>query len=200
VWLAAILGGISGLLYLFVFDTWIVAGDDPLFVASVQPTIAPGERLLTRRGSAPNFGELARCTAGDGSGRLVVGRVFGREGDTVEINNERVGVNGRYPSARHGCTPVSVVHPVSGEPVSLLCSVEDNGAFTYGVLVHGESREGRHTALVEPGKLFLVSDNRHIHMDSRDFGQVDASTCEHVVFRLWGQSFVDGAHRFNILW
>ena len=54
--------------------------------------------------------------------------------------------------------------------------------------------------MVEPGKLFLVSDDRHIHKDSRDFGGVDAATCEHVVFRLWGERFTDGSRRFNILW
>jgi signal peptidase I len=54
--------------------------------------------------------------------------------------------------------------------------------------------------LVEPGKVFLVSDDRHIHKDSRDFGQVDGAACEHVVFRLWGESFGDSSHRFNVLW
>jgi signal peptidase I len=136
----------------------------------------------------------------DGSGKFIVGRVFGLERDDVEVNNERVATNGKGPATRFGCGTVSVVHPVSGQATSLTCSVEDNRAFTYSVLTHPEYREGQRSAKVEAGKAYLVSDNRHIHLDSRDFGLVDVSTCEHVVFRLWGQSFADGTHRFNILW
>lgn len=199
-WLSAILGAIGLLLYLFVFDTWVVPGDEPLSTAALQPTLSPEDRILVRRGSSPRVGELARCLRPDGSGKYVIGRVFGLERDTVEVDNERVFTNGKSPATRFGCGTVSVVHPVSGESTPLACSVEDNGSFTYSVLAHPEYREGHRTAKVEPGKIYLVSDDRHIHLDSRDFGQVDASTCEHVVFRLWGQSFSDGPHRFNILW
>jgi signal peptidase I len=199
-WLAAILGAIGLLLYLFVFDTWVIPADDPLLTAAILPTLTPEDRILTRRGSTPQIGELARCIVPDGSGKYVIGRVFGGPGDTVEINNERVTVNGKGPASRFACGIVSVVHPVSGDAVPLTCTVEDNGSFTYGVLAHPEYREGPRSAKVEPERLFLLSDNRHIHKDSRDFGAVEASTCEHVVFRLWGQSFGDGSHRFNVLW
>ncbi len=199
-WLTGILGAITLLLYLFVFDTWVIPADDQPFATSIAPTLDAEDRILTRRGSSPRIGELARCIVPDGSGRFTIGRMFGSAGDSVEINNERVSVNGKSPSARFGCGLVTVTQPVTLEKVSLACSVEDNGAFTYSVLLHAEFREGQRVAKVEPGKIFLVSDNRHIHLDSRDFGQVDASTCEHVVFRLWGKSFVDSSHRFNVLW
>ena len=200
VWLAAILGAITLLLYLFVFDTWVIPGDDPLLTASLLPTLSPEDRILTRRGSQPVTGQLARCIIPDGSGKYTIGRVFGTGGDRVEIANERVSTSGKMPQTRFSCGIVSVVHPVSGDAMPLTCTVEDNGTFTYGVLAHPEYREGRRSALVEPGKLFLVSDDRHIHKDSRDFGSVDAETCEHVVFRLWGATFGDASHRFNVLW
>jgi signal peptidase I len=199
-WLAAILGGILLLLYLFVFDTWVIPSDDPLFTASLEPTLSPDDRILTQRRSTPITGELARCVIPDGSGKYTIGRVFGVAGDSVLIENERVSVNGKGPSTRSQCGVVSVVHPISGDAVPLTCHLEDNGSFTYGVLVHPEYREGPRTAKLEPGMAFLVSDDRHIHKDSRDFGPVDHSTCEHVVFRLWGQSFSNSAHRFNVLW
>lgn len=199
-WLVAIVGSILLLLYLFVFDTWVVPGDDPLFTASILPTLSPQDRILTRRGSQPVVGELARCILPDGSGKYTIGRVFGGPGDSVEISNERVAVNGKAPKTRFSCGIVNVVHPVSGDAVPLTCSMEDNGSFTYGVLAHPEYRESPRNAKVEAGQLYLVSDDRHIHKDSRDFGAVDLSTCEHVVFRLWGESFGDGSHRFNVLW
>ena len=83
-WLAAILGAIVLLLYLFVFDTWVVPGDDPLLTASIAPTLSPDDRILTRRGSMPVTGELARCFMPDGSGKYTIGRVFGVGGDTVD--------------------------------------------------------------------------------------------------------------------
>jgi len=194
------LGAVGLLLYLFVFDTWLVPGDDALFIASLEPTLRPNDRILTRRGTMPRYGELARCLAPDGSGKYVVGRVFGGQGDTVQVKDERVAVNGKGMASRFGCGMVKVLHPVSQQEVTLTCSAEDNGAFTYNVLLHPELREGDRGALVEPGKLFLVSDDRHFHHDSRDYGQVEASTCEHIVFRLWGDSFVDASRRFNVLW
>jgi len=199
-WFVAIVGAVGVLLYLFVFDTWEVPGTDPLFVASVEPMLHPQDRILTSRQSTPGFGELARCLVPDGRGTFTVGRVFGVEGQTVEVLNERVAVNGKAPASRFPCGVVTLVHPVSQAPLALTCSVEDNGAFTYSVLTHPEYREGHTVALVEPGKVFLVSDDRHLHSDSRDFGQVDASTCQHVVFRLWGERFTDSSRRFNILW
>jgi signal peptidase I len=199
-WLAAILGAIGLLLYLFVFDTWVVPSDDPLLTASIAPTLSPDDRILTRRGSVPVTGELARCFMPDGTGKYTIGRVFGMGGDTVEIDNERVAVNGVSPKTRYGCGIVSVTQPVTGDAVPLVCSVEDNGSFTYSVLAHAEYREGRRAAKVEPGKLWLVSDDRHIHKDSRDFGPIDATSCEHIVFRLWGQTYGDASHRFNVLW
>ena len=51
------------------------------------------------------------------------------------------------------------------------------------------------------GKLYLFSDDRYLHLDSRDFGSVPEATCQHLIFRLWGaEGFTDGAHRFNMLW
>ncbi len=199
-WVLGIVGAIGLLLYLFVFDTWEVPGTDPLFVASIEPLLKPMDRILTRRGSSPKNGELQRCLVPDGRGGYAIGRVFGVAGETVEVNNERVAVNGKGPATRFSCGLVTVTHPVSQQQLALTCTVEDNGSFTYGVLAHPEYREGHTVAKVEPGKAFLVSDDRHIHQDSRDFGQVDVSTCEHVVFRLWGERFTDGTRRFNVLW
>ena len=199
-WLTGILGAITLLLYLFVFDTWVIPNDDALVTASLAPTLSPEDRILTRRGSSPVVGELARCILPDGSGKYVIGRVFGRGGDTVTVENEKAITNGKPVPARHNCGIVTVVHPVTGDALALTCMVEDNGSFTYGTLAHPEYREGTRTAKVEPEKIFIVSDDRHIHYDSRDFGAVDASSCEHVVFRLWGQTFGESSHRFNILW
>ncbi len=56
---------------------------------------------------------MDRCMVPDGRGTYTIGRVFGIEGETVEVNNERVAVNGKAPASRFGCGTVNVVHPVS---------------------------------------------------------------------------------------
>jgi signal peptidase I len=56
-------------------------------------------------------------------------------------------------------------------------------------------------AAVESGRWFLVSDDRHVHVDSRDFGQVDVSTCLHIVFRIEGKDGMgDEKKRLSIIW
>lgn len=200
VWLGGIFGAIGLLLYLFVFDTMLVPGDDALFTASIMPTLHPEDRILVRRGSEPRSGQLVRCASPDPTVPWVIGRVMGVPGETVELRSERVYMNGKPLVSRHACEPVALNHPVSGQLVTLGCHVEESEAWTYSYLAASEYPEGTRTAVVEPGKLFLVSDNRHIHKDSRDFGQVDASTCEHVVFRLWGESFIDSHRRFTLLY
>jgi signal peptidase I len=201
-WFVAIVGAIALLLYLFVFDTWVVPGDDPMLTVSVEPTLRPGDRILTRRGSSPHIGELARCRSPLNVNKYVVGRVFGMDGDSVEIKSEGVWVGGKAIPRPRSCPGMSLTHPATGEIIPLTCGEEDNPAWTYRTLraATESAVEPDVIARVETGKVFLVSDNRHLHQDSRDLGQVDAASCEHVVFRLWGESYVDSSRRNTILW
>jgi hypothetical protein len=46
-----------------------------------------------------------------------------------------------------------------------------------------------------------MSDNRVMHLDSRDYGQVQAQACQRIGFRLWSAAgWWDAKHRFNIVW
>lgn len=199
-WLLGIFGAIALLCHLLFVDEWRVpAGTDAQFGASIRPTLAVDDLVLVHRGRRPKVGELARCTS-PVSGEPVVGRVFGTAGDRVEVTDQAVTTNGKALAARHGCPPVVVPHPVTQNLVTMGCSVADTGAWTFSYLTQPETSAGVHTAAVEAGKVYLVSDNRTMHQDSRDFGQVDESTCEHLVFRLWGESYSDASRRFTILW
>jgi signal peptidase I len=199
-WLAGIFGAIALLLYLFVFDVWTVPrGPDNLFGASIRPTLMVDDVVLVRRRGRPNVGELARCVSPI-TNAFVVGRTFGRGGDTVDVDDHGVTTNGQVLAARHGCPHVIVPHPVTENLVTMNCNVAETGAWSFSYLTAPEASVGHHTAVVEPGKVYLVSDNRTMHEDSRDFGQVDETTCEHVVFRLWGERYTDASRRFTILW
>ena len=199
-WLIGIVSAICLLLHILFFDTWVIPDSDQLLTTSILPTLYPNDRILTARRSSPTSGQLARCTSPEPGSDYVIGRVMGVSGDTVVVDNGRVNVNGKLIASRHACPKVKVVHPVTQEELTLNCATEDNGAWTYDYLVSGERPEGARTAVVEQGKLFLISDNRVIHKDSRDYGLIDATTCEHIVFRLWGDSFVDTSRRFTVLY
>jgi signal peptidase I len=200
VWSAAILGAIGLLLYLLVFDVWQVTGGDPQLAASILPTLMPQDKVLVQRGRTPRWGELARCASPMTTGAFVVGRVFGTPGDRVEVSDGSIVTNGRPLAPRHGCPQRFVAHPVTENLVTMTCNVAETGSWSFEYLTGSDLSMGTHSALVEAGKLYLVSDNRLMHQDSRDFGQIDASTCEHVVFRLWGEHYTDSSRRFTILW
>lgn len=199
-WLIGIFGAICLLLHILFFDTWVVPENDQLLVTSILPNLYPNDRILTARRSTPTSGQLARCTSPEPGSEYVIGRVMGMGGDTVVVDNGRVSINGKLIASRHACPKVKVIHPITQEEITLGCATEDNGAWTYDYLVPVDRPEGPRTAVVEQGKYFLLSDNRVIHKDSRDFGLIDATTCEHVVFRLWGDSFVDTSRRFTVLY
>lgn len=202
-WIAGILGAIGLLLHLFLFDVWTVPrGPDDQFGASIQPTLMVEDHVLVQRGRVPAWGELARCASPTTPGAFIVGRVFGRRGDEVEVNDHDVLTNGKRLASRHACPEVVLPHPVTQNLVTLHCAVAETGAWSFEFLTRkgpGISA-GTTKAVVEPGKLYLVSDNWLMHQDSRDFGQVDESTCEHIVFRLWGEKYTDSSRRFTILW
>ncbi len=200
IWFLGILGAIGFLLYLLVFDVWVIPrGPDGQFAASILPTLMPEDKVLVQRGRVPVYGELARCISPIGGG-YVVGRVFGTPGDRVEASDAVITTNGKPLASRHGCPPKVVAHPVTENLVTMTCSAAETGAWTFEYLTYPNAQGGTHSSMVEAGKLYLVSDNRLMHQDSRDFGLVDASTCEHIVFRLWGERYTDGTRRFDILW
>lgn len=199
-WIGGILAVIGAVLYYTLLDYWVVSQDDPLLALSIQPTMHAGDRVLLLRSSEPHSGNLARCPDPDQPGRFVVGRVVAAGGETVAVG-EIVQVNGRNTSSHFGCDPVTMVHPTSNEEVTLTCSVVETGATFHPTLRNLEHPEPTRTEKVEEGKLFLVSDNHHIHLDSREFGAVPAAGCKTVVMRLMSaQGWSDSKARFSFLW
>lgn len=191
------------LLYLLVFDVWTVPADDPVLAASIEPALAPGDVILLSRLSTAAPPHLLRCSDPDEPGRFVVGRAVGKTNDHVEITGDAVFVNGlRKPSPR-SCTPSSVLvrRPNTDEDIRLTCSEEELLDTTYRALHRNESPLPPIAAEVPGGKLYLVSDNRHLHLDSRDYGSVDPANCSAISYRLWGVGGItDPLRRFTIIW
>jgi hypothetical protein len=201
--------GIAAVLALFlyatVFDVWVVPNDDPSFTASILPTLAPGDVLLvTRRGSSPTRETLEKCDDPDAAGRFVVGRVAAVADQRVEISRDVMRVDGHDLSIAASCdvSDWPVENPVSHEQITLRCLRTDAAGLSHGVLRGSDGFEGDVAAIkVDPNRVFLSSDDMHFHQDSRDYGQIDPATCQHIVFRLVGSGGIsDGSRRFTLLW
>ncbi len=173
-------------LYELVLDVWVVPADDPLLTASVAPTLSPGDVVLVARHSTLDHGYLARCPDPDAPGRFVVARAIAKAGETVTFDGEIVNVDGHHTPAARRCDPADVVvhDPTSGNDLTLACEVEEYGEVNFSVQRSFANPRAAQKRTVDAGRWFLVSDDRHVHLDSRDFGDVDARACEHVLFRV----------------
>ena len=201
-WVAGILGAVALVLYIFVFDVWTIPSDDPMESASIEPTLSAGDVVLVSRHSSVTRGNLLRCPDPQAPGRFIIARAIGTAGEHVEIRDEVVTLDGkRLPSPRACDTPAFLIHdPQSDEDINLRCSIEDFGERDFWAL-RSDRPEPPTKALVESGRWFLVSDDRHVHVDSRDFGQLDTSACRHIVFRVESRAGMgDEKKRLSLIW
>ena len=190
VWGAIVLGIVVGLLRLTALRWWRVPDDDDDLAASIAPTLGPGDWVILWRLTPPGFGDLVLCPDPEDASEVVVARLVGEPGDTVEIAEDGdLEVNHVRMRSERACKRPSftVENPRSGEPVELRCDIETVGG------VHHQRALMPTTGLrpmpvkveVEPGDVFLISDNRYHPFDSRDFGALPQASCsEAVVFRL----------------
>ncbi len=187
-WVVGILAVIILILRLTMFKLWTIP-EDQVLDSSMRPSLRAGDVVLVMTVGKRSFGQLVRCPDPEDPQRWVVGRIAGTEGDTIEIEGPSLTVNGTQYNKSDGCGgPVKVPNPTSGSDVTAVCSrVEMGGGWHYRAFVTG--MESRSSHKVGAGQLFLLSDDRSFHDDSRDFGTVPADSCQDlIVFRLWGKA------------
>jgi signal peptidase I len=202
IWIAIVCGVIVGVVAIF-FQVWTIPGDDPQFAVSIEPSLSVGDVVLVARSSGASDGALVRCTDPDAPGRFVVARVIGHGGDSIEFSSGTMLVNGSPPSASLACEPsvVRLRNPGTQEEEDLNCILEEFAGSTHPALRTPETADRDSKTEVEAGKVYLVSDDRTLHLDSRDFGQIRPATCHHIALRLWGATgWGDAKKRLTVLW
>jgi signal peptidase I len=186
-----------------VLDVWTLP-DDAVLGASVLPTLAAGDTVLVLTRGTPGFGELVRCPDPDEAGQYIVGRIVGLPGDTVEVDGHNLAVNGTKYDAESACADPKFTFkdPASGRDLEANCDVVTMGS---GRHLRGVGRraplERAQRFEVRPDTVMLLSDNRNLHDDSRDFGLQPRTACkQRVVFRLWSkQGWIDEDHRLSLV-
>jgi signal peptidase I len=203
VWIAAFLFIIGLVGRVLFFESWVVP-DDIKTSAAVAPSLAGGDTILFMHRNQPAFGDLVRCTDPDDAGHFVVGRVVGLGGDTVETNGAALSVNGTRYLGEMACAEakIAVPHPTSGSTVEISCDqVEIAGHPHFRGTSDKASMSTPTSTSVGRGMLFLLSDDRSFHDDSRDFGTLPAEACSgRIVFRLWSKDgWSDAKHRMTFV-
>lgn len=201
-WVLGILAALALLGRALLFRVWTVPDDNAL-AASLAPTLAAGDVILVLFRGERGFGDLVRCPDPEDPQRYVVGRIVGVQGDRVQIQGGVLTVNGKRYDTTEACTEdvVVVPHPTDGRPITHFCSRVEIGGGWHMRAFAPDVQEAPREHTVGAGRVFLLSDNRSFHDDSRDFGAVPADSCkEQIVFRLWSkEGFFNHRHRFDVL-
>jgi signal peptidase I len=179
--LAVLVGGLR-----LVAIRWVqVPLDDDELAAALAPTLRAGDWIVLWRLTPPGFGDLAHCDDPENPGYSVIGRIAGEGNDSIRVKAADLSINNKKQGTESACNPaqVEVEDPASGASVRLNCSIEALGGVKHMRL--NSKKTSDFSTEVEPGFLFLLSDNRDMPYDSRNYGNVDKDTCkETVVFRL----------------
>jgi signal peptidase I len=200
-----LIGAIVALARMTALRWWRIPSDDPYLEASIAPSLRAGDLILLWRLTSPRFGDLVICPEPDAPHRMVIGRIAGEAGDRVSVQGTSVTVNGARAETESACATqrFSVAHPATAKQIDQSCEIEVLGAG-----MHQRGATSGHPVLpapvdttVDPGRVFLLSDNRLLPYDSRDFGTVERATCsETVVFRIFSsQGYFDVDNRFTFI-
>lgn len=179
--------------------------DDPIFEASVHPSLRGGDLILAVRITRPTFGDLVLCPDPEHPEHYVIGRIAGQPGDTVRMVNGQPFISGKASRIERICDPreFTLLSPHDESEVTQSCVWEAlaNHLHMIGSVSGHKITPEEVEVRVEEGTYFLLSDNRLFPYDSRDYGLVDMNSCkETVVARLVSKDgWMDSKNRLDYI-
>jgi signal peptidase I len=184
-------------------EAWKVPTDDPMLAASIEPQLSAGDVVLVWREPTFARGNLLRCPDPQAPGRYVIARAIAAPGDRLSIEHEHVSLDDRPIQSPRACEQhdYAMFDPGRNEDANLICITQEYGDRNFYALISADRPEPMTKIRPEGNQWFLVTDNRHIHVDSRDYGPIDTTGCRHIVFRLYGgDGFGDAKKRLSLVW
>ena len=203
VWVAGLALVLAGIARLVAFRTWQIP-TEPRLAASIAPSLDGGDLVIVLFRGTPGFGDLVRCTDPEDPTKFVIGRIAGVDHDVVEVQGADLRVNGqRYGNEAVCSEPVHhVYHPTTGSEMDITCDiVRMGGGWHYRGFSPNDPNPAAVRKEVPVGQVFLVSDDRTYHDDSRDFGTLPAASCkERIVARVTSKAgWSDDKARMTII-
>jgi signal peptidase I len=200
-WTLFILAALVGVLRLTAIRWWQLPLNDPYLESSVAPTLHGGDWVLLWRATSPSYGSLVLCPEPK-TGRPVIGRILGEQGDHLKLDGSALTVNGTPARSDSNCDKFQSNDPSTGIETEQSCSNEDVTGRTHARgNVPSDALKPSTELDVPSGQVALISDNRLFPWDTREFGMVDRPTCaETVVFRLVSKDgFFDVPNRLTLI-
>ncbi|MGD0388312.1 MAG: signal peptidase I [Tepidisphaeraceae bacterium] len=159
---------------LYVRETQLEAFKVP--GASMYPAIWPGDRLLAAKNvyldHDPAIGDVVIFRNPENRAQAYIKRVVAVEGDTVEIRDDDLYINGVKLRREEASAPANVAPQVKGTPAYFY---EWNGNAKYQICLCADGGLGVKDfpkTIVPKHQCFVLGDNREDSMDSRVFGSI----------------------------
>ena len=154
--------------------------------ASCYPTIVPNDRILANKNAYtrtdPKRGDLVVHICPFNRQWNYIKRIVAVAGDTVEVKDNQLYVNGRELLRRKlpESTLDNIRITVEEKPLAGEVFEETNGNVTYNIFLaespHDKTTGDFEKITVPEHHCFVLGDNRNLSRDSRDFGPVPLAT------------------------
>jgi signal peptidase I len=186
-WMRANKGFLLFLMLFGIFRT-AVADWNPIPSASMHPNLLEGDVVFVNRlaynvklpltdivvgtTGEPQRGDIVTFSSPKNGTRLIK-RIIALPGDTVEMRNEQLIINGQqaaYTSLGHGTETIGGVGDITA--VRIAESLGDTRGHSIQLLPQLEARRNFAAVTVPPGQYMMLGDNRDNSEDSRYIGLV----------------------------
>lgn len=177
-WLGGILLVFVAVMRIFFVDVAVVGHN------AMAPTMQAGDMVLIWRSGEPDdLGEVTICDHPTSPGELVMGRVVGKPGMVLEADRNRLRIAGSVPDMDWQGERERFEDTVQNITADYRRAIVTMGNVDHAIYERENVDFRMQSVQVQPGKIFLMGDNRtHVGQDSRFFGAVDPDKCHGTVF------------------
>ena len=173
IWILIVAGAAAGLGWFF-FDIAEVPDQ------AMAPTVWAGDKVLVLKRGKIERGDVAVCEHPEFPGQVIMGRVFGLPGDTIEIVRGNLSINDDviYEEAEG---PFLYMDRTSSEQAfefELLKKKQIVGGIIAYLLYDKKPRMADMARTTVDTGFYLIADNRAGGLDSRSYGEVHESLCQ----------------------